>query len=508
MTDPAAEPRAQTSAEPRALPLAVRRALPPAVTRALAWAAALAYLAVPTAVVLHTAEPTGTRLALPVLSAALVVPLLARRPGIALGVLLAGSASAAVAASSRIAAVYPPGTSAGWQLGQAQALLADLAVAYVAATRRPLAAGAAAGATFAVQAVSLAFARTGADAYVSHLVVLGLTTALAWTAGHLLRERRAHARELRSREAAEAVTAERLRIARELHDMVAHSIGVITIQAGVGRRVAGSRPEEARRALAAIESTGKDTLAGLRRMLVALRADDPEAAPRDPAPGLADLDRLVATTAEAGVRVGLERRGTPRGLPPDVELAAYRIVQEGVTNVVRHAHTETCRVVVDVSGDAVGVEITDDGPGRPARGGVRGDGHRGSGAGYGITGMRERAALLGGEFTAGPRPGGGFRVAARLPVPEEARVTPVAEEARLTSVPEEARLTPVPEEARLTPVPEAPVTAVPDRAPGTAVPREAQATDVPEETRTPLPQEARVPAVPQETRTPSPGEAR
>lgn len=404
--------------------------VPPAVTRVLTWAAALAYLAVPTVVVLHTAEPTGTRLVLPVLSAALVVPLFPRRPGIALGALLAGSASAAVAASSRIAALYPPGTTVGWQLGQTQALLAALGVAYVAATRRPRAAAAAAAATLAVQALSLAFARTGADTYVSHLVVLGLTTALAWTAGHLLRERRRHARELRSREAAEAVTAERLRIARELHDMVAHSIGVITIQAGVGRRVAGARPEEAHRALAAIESTGKDTLAGLRRMLVALRADDPEAAPREPAPGLADLDRLVAATAGAGVRVGLERRGTPRGLPPDVELAVYRIVQEGVTNVVRHAHTDACRVVVDLSGDAVGVEITDDGPGLPARSGGPGlptrsggreDGRRGSGAGYGITGMRERTALLRGEFTAGPRPGGGFRVAARLPVPEEAR---------------------------------------------------------------------------------------
>ncbi|WP_031014112.1 sensor histidine kinase [Streptomyces sp. NRRL F-5727] len=402
--------------------------VPPAVTGALTWAAALAYLVVPTLLVLNTAEPTGVRLVLPVLSAALVAPLFPRRPGTALAVLLAGSASAAVMASSRVAAVYAPGSAAGWQLGQTQALLADLAVAYVAATRRPLAAAAAAAATLATQAVSLTYARTGADAYLSHLVVLVLTAALAWTAGHLLRERRRHARELRSREAAEAVTAERLRIARELHDMVAHSIGVITIQAGAGRRVAGTRPEEARRALAAIESTGKDTLAGLRRMLVALRADDPEAAPREPAPGLVDLDRLVAATADAGVRVGLERRGTPRELPPDVELAAYRIVQEGVTNVVRHAHTDACRVVVDLSGDAVSIEITDEGPGLPARAGTgaradghRGDGRRASGAGYGITGMRERAALLRGQFTAGPRPGGGFRVAARLPLPQEAR---------------------------------------------------------------------------------------
>ncbi|MFD4375820.1 sensor histidine kinase [Streptomyces sp. NPDC058486] len=383
----------------------------PAVSGALTWAAALAHPVLLYVAVLNTAEPSGRRLVLPALLSVLLLPLLLRRPVVALAVLLAGSFPAAVTAASRLAALYGPGTDTGWQLGQVQAVVTDLAVGYVAATRRLRTALVCAAAALAGQATALAYSHTGSDGYVSNLVVLALMIALACTGGHLLRERREHAEELRTRAAAEAVTAERLRIARELHDMVAHSIGVIAIQAGVGRRVAGTRPDEAVRALGAIESSGKETLAGLRRMLVALRADDPESAPRDPAPGLADLDRLVTTTADAGVRVGLERRGDTRPLPLDVELAAYRIVQEGLTNVVRHAGTDRCQVVVDLRPDALSVEILDEGHGPAARA-------RAGGAGYGITGMRERATLLRGQFTAGPRPEGGFRVAARLPLPE------------------------------------------------------------------------------------------
>lgn len=388
--------------------------VPPAVTRALTWSAALAQPVLLNVVALHTAEPTGRRLVLPALLAVLLVPLLPRRPVVVLGLLVAGSFPAAVTAVSRGAAAYGPGTDAGWQLGLVQAVLTDLVVGYVAATRRLRTALLCAAAALAGQAAALSYSRAGADGFLSDLLVLALMAALACTGGHLLRERRDHAEELRARAAAEAVTAERLRIARELHDMVAHSIGVIAIQAGVGRRIAARRPDEAARALGTIEAAGKETLAGLRRMLVALRADGPEAAPRDPAPGLADLDRLVTATAEAGVRVGLERRGEPRPLPPDVELAAYRIVQEGVTNVVRHSGADRCRVVLDLRADALGVEITDEGSGPAARTGT-------GGSGYGITGMRERAALLRGQFTAGPRPGGGFRVAAHLPLPEGTR---------------------------------------------------------------------------------------
>ncbi|MFC6935973.1 sensor histidine kinase [Actinomadura yumaensis] len=201
--------------------------------------------------------------------------------------------------------------------------------------------------------------------------------------------------------------------------MVAHSIGIIAIQAGVGSRVIGTQPAEARNALSAIEETSRDTLSGLRRMLGALRraepvpgtsgASDGDAAPRDPAPGLADLDRLAAATRDAGVRVEVTRLGESRPLPSDIDLSAFRIVQEAVTNVVRHAGTDRCRVTIDQRDGELAVEIVDDGRG-----------HGTTSIGYGLVGMRERVGLLHGDLTAGPRPEGGFRVAARLPVPATA----------------------------------------------------------------------------------------
>ena len=209
--------------------------------------------------------------------------------------------------------------------------------------------------------------------------------------------------------------AERLRIARELHDIVAHSIGVIAIQAGAGRRVFDARPAQARDALAAIEATSRETLSGLRRMVTGLRLADPDPAPGQaplgPAPGLADIERLAATTLDAGVRVDVDWHGSREPLPADIDLSAFRIVQEAVTNVVRHAGTDRCLVCIGQHDGQLSIEVTDGG---------RGSGGA-AGTGYGITGMRERAALLGGDFSAGPRPGGGFRVAARLPVPALAR---------------------------------------------------------------------------------------
>ena len=179
-----------------------------------------------------------------------------------------------------------------------------------------------------------------------------------------------------------------------------------------GSRVIDTQPAEAREALDAIETASRETLSGLRRMLGALRQADraqgPEAgaARRLPAAGLADLDRLAATTTAAGVRVEVRWRGERRPLPPDIDLSAYRIVQEAVTNVVRHAGTRSCRVTVDYRDDGAGHR------GRPTAGRRR---RAPTGTGYGLLGMRERVALLHGEFTAGPRPEGGFRVAARLP---------------------------------------------------------------------------------------------
>ncbi|WP_078622089.1 histidine kinase [Streptomyces sp. NRRL S-244] len=243
---------------------------------------------------------------------------------------------------------------------------------------------------------------------------------LAWLMGDSVRRGREAAAQAQARATEQALTDERLRIARELHDMVAHSIGVIAIQAGVGSRVIETQPAQAREALRAIEATSRETLAGLRRTLVTLRRSEPaspEPAPLAPAPGLDGIDRLAAATAgDTGVRMDVAWSGERRPLPSDIELAAFRIVQEALTNVVRHARADRCRVEIAYGRDELALEVTDDGRGLPEG--------ASPGAGFGLTGMRERTALLNGRFEAGPQPGGGFRVAAALPVgqqPEEKR---------------------------------------------------------------------------------------
>ncbi|MFD3309833.1 sensor histidine kinase [Streptomyces sp. NPDC058694] len=246
---------------------------------------------------------------------------------------------------------------------------------------------------------------------------MALVVVIAWLAGHQVRQSRIHAERLRAQAAAQAVTAERLRIARELHDMVAHTIGIVALQAGAARRVIDTRPELAREALGEVENASRETLSGLRRMLGALRRAEPgqapEATPLDPspAPGLADIDRLAERTTAAGVRVEVRWQGERRTLPPEIGMSAYRIVQEAVTNVVRHAGARSCRVTVDCRDEELAIEVVDsgNGPGRAAT------------TGYGLLGMRERVGLLHGEFSAAPRPEGGFRVAARLPVPAGVR---------------------------------------------------------------------------------------
>ncbi|MFJ9897632.1 sensor histidine kinase [Streptomyces sp. NPDC091280] len=238
--------------------------------------------------------------------------------------------------------------------------------------------------------------------------VLALTAVVAWLIGNSVRQSRAYSERLAAQAATQAVTAERLRIAREMHDTVAHSIGIIALQAGAAARVTTTQPEAAREAMRAVEHEGRETLAGLRRMLVALRAAD--SGVPVVAAGLGDIDRLAATTTAAGVRVEVRRHGEPRQLPPDIDLSAFRIVQESVTNVVRHAGSRACRVTLDYREGELALEVTDDGRGH----GTAVD------TGFGLAGMRERVALLHGEFTAAPRPEGGFRVAARLPVPAAA----------------------------------------------------------------------------------------
>ena len=311
------------------------------------------------------------------------------------------------------------------------AATASIEVCFVAATRpRRISLIAAGMVVGTVVTLWLTGQAPSGNSHQTALLAVGLLAVIAWLIGDSIRQTHRHNEALRSQAAADAVTAERLRIARELHDMVAHSIGIIAIQAGAGRRVIDTQPAQARDALTAIEATSRETLAGLRRMLTGLRRAEPEAgpgarpgagpgavaeggqtqAPRDPVPGLADIDRLIATTLDAGVLVEVHWHGRRAPLPADIDLSAYRIIQEAITNVVRHAGTSQCRVSIDRQDDQLSIEVVDNG-----RGGAI------TGTGFGIVGMRERAGLLGGDFSAGPRPGGGFRVSARLPVPVPAR---------------------------------------------------------------------------------------
>jgi signal transduction histidine kinase len=215
-------------------------------------------------------------------------------------------------------------------------------------------------------------------------------------------ERAERERELRARE---AVADERGRIARELHDVVAHDVSVMVVQAqGAARVLEGGQPE-VRQALAAIEVTGREAIDEMRRLLGFLRRGDDELA-LAPQPSLGELDALVAGVREAGLPVELEVIGEAVALPPGVDLSAYRIVQEALTNALKHAGPARARVVVRYEAEAVELEVSDDGPGVPAS----------NGTGHGLVGMRERVALYGGDLEAGERGEGGWALRARLPL--------------------------------------------------------------------------------------------
>jgi signal transduction histidine kinase len=234
------------------------------------------------------------------------------------------------------------------------------------------------------------------------------------------RQRAAELERAREELARTAVIEERLRIARELHDVVAHSMSIIAVQSGVGAHVLDSQPEEARKALDAVEVTSRQALTEMRRLLGVLRQEAEPAGSLTPSPGLAEVDALAAEVAKAGARVEVRIEGTRPELPLGLDLSAYRIVQEALTNVVRHAGPATAWVRIRYAADAVDLEVVDDGLvsafGRQESDSDRQNRRSGRSAGHGILGMRERAALYGGTLDAGPLPGGGFRVAAHLPV--------------------------------------------------------------------------------------------
>ncbi|MGA5198352.1 sensor histidine kinase [Streptomyces exfoliatus] len=223
------------------------------------------------------------------------------------------------------------------------------------------------------------------------------------------REQRAQQRAERADAERRRADEERLRIARELHDVLAHSISVINVQAGVGLALLDADPEQARTALTTIKAASKEALGEVRQVLDTLRT--PGDAPRAPAPGLARLPELVEQAAATGLTVTVATTGPRTGLPPGADLAAFRIVQEALTNVVRHSGSRTARVRIGYGSGNLDLTVDDDGPATGTEAG---------GSGNGLAGMRERAAALGGIIEAGAREGGGFRVHAVLPLrPEE-----------------------------------------------------------------------------------------
>ncbi|MBG0826598.1 sensor histidine kinase [Planomonospora sp. ID67723] len=237
--------------------------------------------------------------------------------------------------------------------------------------------------------------------------VVGVLLTVAWAVGAVVRWKRDTTARLVRHLAESAVSDERRRIARELHDVIGHSMSLIAVKATVANHLAEARPQEVRAALAVIEQTSRSTLAEIHRVLDLLRSDgDPRQDPV-PAPGMADLPELAVHARSAGIEVDLTVR-EEAALPPAVAMSVYRIVQQALTNVITHVGPTRCAVTVDVDGRQAAIEVVDDGPhhGRPPRA---------NHGGHGLVGMRERVKMYGGTFSAGPRPEGGFHVSARLP---------------------------------------------------------------------------------------------
>jgi signal transduction histidine kinase len=250
---------------------------------------------------------------------------------------------------------------------------------------------------------------------VGNFIVATIIFTIVWSIAFGLRrksveadeakDRAARAEREREERAQLAVADERARIARELHDVVGHSVSVMTVQASAVRRLLKSDQEREREALLIVERTGREALAEMRRMVGVLRR--PEEAPAlAPQPSLVQLDKLVEQARQAGLPVELNVEGKFVELPPGVDLTAYRLIQEGLTNAIKHADATRAEVWVRYNGDRIELSVSDDGSGGPG----------GAGGGHGLIGMRERVSVYGGELEAGPGPDGGFRLRATLPV--------------------------------------------------------------------------------------------
>jgi signal transduction histidine kinase len=267
--------------------------------------------------------------------------------------------------------------------------------------------------------------RNGPASSTDDLISVPVMFALGWLVGWALRERTERTRAAeeralraeREREAAArvAVAEERGRIARELHDIVAHAVSVIVLQVGAVRHRLPETSTAERETLRNVEEAGRTALAEMRRLLNAMR-EDGDRAELTPHPGLADLDRLCKDVGAAGLAVNVRIIGEPMALPPGLDLSAYRIVQESLTNSLRHSGPGAADVTLDYRAGGLRLEVRDHG----GPGGVASD-ERGNGQGHGLVGIRERVKIFGGELAAGPAPGGGFLVRARLPLDDEQR---------------------------------------------------------------------------------------
>ena len=291
--------------------------------------------------------------------------------------------------------------------------LFGLAIAFLFGTR-PERAKSLAGLGLMFGAVAIVTANDPAHHW-SDMIWNVVTLSIAWIVGYAVGEkfrevdeakaRAARAEREREERARRAVADERARIARELHDVVGHSVSVMTVQASAVRRRLEQDQERVSEALMVVEQTGREALAEMRRMVGVLR--HPEEAPAlAPQPSLEQLERLVEHTREAGLPVELRIEGDPVRLPAGIDLTAYRLVQEGLTNAIKHARAQRAEVLVRYADGRVEVSVTDDGPGG-------GDGESG---GHGLVGIRERISVYGGDLEAGPRPDGGYRLRATLPV--------------------------------------------------------------------------------------------
>lgn len=270
--------------------------------------------------------------------------------------------------------------------------------------------------------VGMAFSLLGSPASLTLEELFGnyVIFVTAWVLGDRVRTGRAYTAELEARtallerqqedNARRAVMLERNRIARELHDIIAHSVSVMVVQAGAARRVAATDPVRTRTSLEAIESIGREALAEMRRLLGIMRSPEEDEVALTPVPGIAGLEALVDNARSAGLQVEIEVQGEVRPLPPGVDLSAYRIVQEALTNALKHGGPSSACVRMVFGPSTLEIEVTDDGRGAlPALSPAATVGH-------GLLGMRERAAAFGGALKAGPRRGGGFEVKASLPL--------------------------------------------------------------------------------------------